>query len=223
MYSPCCSGSRRRTSNNGRAMPKAKPAVLANVNQETRHVRDSLGKGVESMQALQSSAASAAVPSSPCIERALDDRRFLSAFRHYLSMKPVRILLIAPSLDILGGQSVQADRLLGCLAREPSLQVRFLPVNPRLPALFAALQRVKYLRTFITSVLCALKLIGASGRADVLHVFAAGDASFYLAPAPALLLAKLLRKTALTTTTAAWNSCWFDTACSCRSCVWPEL
>ena len=90
-------------------------------------------------------------------------------------MKPVRVLLIAPSLDIIGGQSVQADRLLGCLASEPSLQVRFLPINPRLPRV---LRRVKYVRTLVTELLFFIQLGGEIGRTDIVHIFAAGDSSF---------------------------------------------
>ncbi len=41
----------------------------------------------------------------------------------------VRVLLIAPSLDILGGQSVQATRLLRALRKETSIQVDFQPVR----------------------------------------------------------------------------------------------
>jgi glycosyltransferase involved in cell wall biosynthesis len=105
----------------------------------------------------------------------------------------VRVLLIAPSLRIIGGQSVQADQLLRCLSQDPSIQVQFLPVNPRLPS---ALSR-KYLRTLITLVLYLLRLGASIGRADVLHIFTPGYLAFYLAPAPALLLARLLGKPAI--------------------------
>ena len=44
--------------------------------------------------------------------------------------KPIRVLLIAPSMDILGGQAVQAERLLTRLRQEPSLEMGFLPINP---------------------------------------------------------------------------------------------
>jgi glycosyltransferase involved in cell wall biosynthesis len=102
----------------------------------------------------------------------------------------LRVLLIAPSLNIIGGQSVQANQLLRCLANEPSTQVRFLPINPRLPS---ALSR-KYLRTLITLVLYLARLLANVPRADILHVFTPGYLAFYLAPAPALLLARLFGK-----------------------------
>jgi phenylacetate-CoA ligase len=125
-------------------MLKTKPAVLAQVSQDTRMVRDSA----------------------------------------------VHVLLIAPSLSIIGGQSIQASRLLRYLANEPSVQVRFLAVNSRLPAALS----MKYVRTLISLVLYLARLVGNIGRADILHIFTPGYLSFYLFPVPALLLARLLRK-----------------------------
>jgi glycosyltransferase involved in cell wall biosynthesis len=107
--------------------------------------------------------------------------------------RSVRVLLIAPSLNIIGGQSIQADRLLRCLANDRSVQARFLPVNPRLPSALS----MKYVRTLITLVLYLARLAAGIGRADVLHIFTPGYLSFYLAPAPALLLARLLGKQAI--------------------------
>jgi len=98
--------------------------------------------------------------------------------------------LIAPSLSIIGGQSIQASRLLRYLANEPSVQVRFLAVNSRLPAALS----MKYVRTLISLVLYLARLVGNIGRADILHIFTPGYLSFYLFPVPALLLARLLRK-----------------------------
>jgi hypothetical protein len=34
--------------------------------------------------------------------------------------RPLRVLLIAPSIEILGGQAIQATRLLASLQDEPS-------------------------------------------------------------------------------------------------------
>ncbi len=80
-----------------------------------------------------------------------------------------------------------------CLAKDPSIQVEFLPVNPRLPS---ALSR-KYLRTLITLALYLLRLSASIGRVDVLHIFTPGYLAFYLAPAPALLVARLFGKPAI--------------------------
>jgi glycosyltransferase involved in cell wall biosynthesis len=104
--------------------------------------------------------------------------------------RQVNVLLIAPSLNIIGGQSIQANRLLRCLASEPSVQVQFLPVNPRLPSALS----MKYVRTLITLVLYLARLAVEIVRADIVHIFTPGYFSFYLAPAPALLLGRLLGK-----------------------------
>jgi glycosyltransferase involved in cell wall biosynthesis len=102
----------------------------------------------------------------------------------------VSVLLIAPSLDIIGGQSIQASQLLRCLSNEPSAQIQLLPVNPRpCPAL-----RMKYVRTLITLVLYLARLAKRIRRADILHIFTPGYFSFYLAPVSALLLGRILGK-----------------------------
>src|SRR5947209_7290647 len=107
---------------------------------------------------------------------------------------PVRVLIVAPSFDILGGQSVQAARLLQGLRQEPSLEVSFLPVNPRLPEPFRWLQRIKYVRTVVTSLLYFAKLLARVRKYDVIHVFSASYLSFVIAPTPAMLVARLYGK-----------------------------
>ena len=107
---------------------------------------------------------------------------------------PVRVLIVAPSLRILGGQAVQAKRLIEYLALEPTLSVSFLPINPQLPGPLAHLQRIKYLRTILTSLLYLATLIWRVRRYDIIHIFSASYFSFVLAPTPAILVAKLYRK-----------------------------
>jgi L-malate glycosyltransferase len=107
-----------------------------------------------------------------------------------------RVLIVAPSRRYLGGQAVQAERLLQRFAAEPGLQVEFLPVDPQLPGPLAALQRVKYVRTLVTSVLYWLTLLARVPRADVVHAFSASYWSFLLAPVPAVLAARLFGKRA---------------------------
>jgi glycosyltransferase involved in cell wall biosynthesis len=108
--------------------------------------------------------------------------------------RPVRVLLVGPSLGILGGQAVQAARLLEAFGREPSLEVGFLPVNPRLPGPLALLQKIKYVRTVVTSLAYVASLLWRVPRYDVVHAFSASYFSFLLAPAPAVLVARLYGK-----------------------------
>ena len=111
--------------------------------------------------------------------------------------EPVRVLIIAASLDILGGQAVQAQRLVQHLQNEPSLEVSFLPINPRLPGVLRKLQSIRYLRTVSTSILYCLKLLTQVPKYDVIHIFSAAYLSFLIAPTPAILIGRLYGKKVL--------------------------
>jgi len=108
--------------------------------------------------------------------------------------EPLRVLIVAASLDILGGQAVQAERLIRHLHNEPSLKVAFLPINPRLPGILRKLQSIKYVRTVTTSILYILNLLREVRKYDVIHIFSASYLSFLIAPTPAILVSKLYGK-----------------------------
>jgi len=108
--------------------------------------------------------------------------------------RPIRVCLVAPSLSILGGQAVAAQRLLERLRTVPGLDVGFLPHDPRTNALLRLLQRVKYVRTVATSIAYVVSLLRRLPRYDVVHVFSASYWSFLLAPTPAILIGKWLGK-----------------------------
>lgn len=101
-----------------------------------------------------------------------------------------RILIVGPSLDILGGQGMLAAQLVDAL-RGDGYDVRFLPVNPRFPAPLAWMRRVQGLRTVVNQLLYLPTVAMAAARADVVHAFSASYWSFLLAPAPALVAARL--------------------------------
>lgn len=107
---------------------------------------------------------------------------------------PLRILVIAPSHDILGGQSIHAAQLVKEFGKEPSLQVGFLPINPRAPGFFRHLQRVKYLRTVVTSIIYLFKLMTHIPRYEVIHVSSAAYTGFMLATMPPVYIGKFFRK-----------------------------
>ena len=110
---------------------------------------------------------------------------------------PLRVLMVAPSLDMLGGQAVQAARLLERWSEDPALEVTLLPINPRLPGSLRKLQTIKYIRTIVTSLYYCATLLARVGRYDVIHIFSASYLSFVLAPTPAILVAKLYGKKTL--------------------------
>jgi L-malate glycosyltransferase len=103
-----------------------------------------------------------------------------------------RIALVAASLDILGGQGVQAHILAERL-RADGYEVGFIPINPRFPAPLEGMRRWPYARTLLNQALYFPSLLRLQG-ADVVHVFSASYWSFLLAPLPAILMAKCLRK-----------------------------
>jgi glycosyltransferase involved in cell wall biosynthesis len=109
----------------------------------------------------------------------------------------IRICIVAASLDILGGQAVQAARLLEGLSGERQIEAGFLPINPRLPRALRFLQRIKYVRTAVTMLLYTALLLVRLPRYDVVHVFSAAYLSFLLAPLPAMLIARLYGKPVL--------------------------
>jgi glycosyltransferase involved in cell wall biosynthesis len=106
----------------------------------------------------------------------------------------LRVLIVGPSLRIVGGQSVQAAIILENLRREPGVEVSFLPINPALPGPLGALQKIKYVRTLVTLPAYCAALLARVRSCDVVHAFSASYSSFLLAPAPAILAAKLYRR-----------------------------
>jgi L-malate glycosyltransferase len=105
----------------------------------------------------------------------------------------LRLCVVAPSLGILGGQSVNAQRLIARLAEDPDLEISFLPHDAALPGPFRYLKRIKYLRTLATFVAYIVSLRRLRHQ-DVVHVFSASYWSFLLAPAPAVLLGRAFGK-----------------------------
>jgi len=92
---------------------------------------------------------------------------------------------------------VQAQRLMSRLQTEPSLEIGFLPINPRLPGVLRKLQAIKYVRTIVTSFMYCATLLARVRKYDVVHTFSASYFSFVLAPTPAILIAKLYGKKVL--------------------------
>jgi glycosyltransferase involved in cell wall biosynthesis len=114
--------------------------------------------------------------------------------RGVAALPVVRVLVVAPALDILGGQAVQAARLLEQMRAEPSLEVEFLPINPEFPRALRRWQALKYVRSIRTTALYWLRLAREVRRYDVIHVFSASYLSFLISPTPAMLAAKLYGK-----------------------------
>jgi L-malate glycosyltransferase len=108
--------------------------------------------------------------------------------------RQIRVCHIAPSLDMVGGQSIQAARLLEGLKEAPEVKAELLPINPALPGPLRRLQRIKYARTVVNTLAVLILLIFRLPRYDVVQIYAASYFSFFLTPAPAVLIAKLYGK-----------------------------
>src|SRR6266542_3602424 len=103
-----------------------------------------------------------------------------------------RIAIVAPSLDILGGQGIQAQALLERLGGE-GWPVELIRINPAFPRGFGWVRRVSYARTALNQALYIPSLLRLQA-ADIVHVFSASYWSFLLAPAPAMAVARALGK-----------------------------
>jgi len=111
--------------------------------------------------------------------------------------RAVRVAIVAPSLRILGGQSVQAQRLLDGWRDDERIDAWLVPHNPLPPGPLRPLLKIKYLRTVVTQLCYWPLLVRELVRADVVHIFSASYWSFLLSPVPAVLVAKLYGKPVL--------------------------
>jgi glycosyltransferase involved in cell wall biosynthesis len=100
----------------------------------------------------------------------------------------LRLLLIAPSPDIVGGQSVQASRLMEELAKEPEIDLRFLAID--VPQL-RFIRQLKYIRTLANFIAFNLLIMADVVRADVVHIFTAAYSSYFLWTVPTILFSRL--------------------------------
>lgn len=105
--------------------------------------------------------------------------------------RKIRVLIVAPQLPLVGGQAIQAARILEKIGSEDEIEIDLQPINPRF---FPTLQKIRYLRTILTSIKYNLDLLFRIPKYDLIHIFSASYFSFILAPTPAILIAKLFGK-----------------------------
>lgn len=107
------------------------------------------------------------------------------------SRMPIRILVVAPSLKIVGGQSIQADALIRGLNRERNVEVALAATDPPLPEV---LRRIKYLRTTLKFLLFFPLILMRIWRYDILQVFTPAGPSYFLWSVPAMAIGRLAGK-----------------------------
>jgi glycosyltransferase involved in cell wall biosynthesis len=104
----------------------------------------------------------------------------------------LKIAIVAPSLNILGGQAVQA-KVLSDRLRSDGYEVELVPIDASFPSGTRWLKRLRYVRTLVNEGFY-LSTLHRLGRADVVHIYSASYWSFLLAPMPAIVAARRLRK-----------------------------
>lgn len=109
----------------------------------------------------------------------------------------IRVALVVASLRILGGQAVQAQRMLDGWRNDPQIDAWLVPINPVPPKPFDRLLTIKYVRTLVTQLCYWPLLFRELRRADIVHVFSASYSSFLLSPLPAVIVSRLLGRPVL--------------------------
>ena len=105
-------------------------------------------------------------------------------------MSKLEVAIVAPSLDILGGEAVQAERLLRAWRGDPDIEARLIPINPLPGRLLRRLGNVRYARAFASELAYLPLLVRQVAAADVVHVFSRAYFWFLLAPLPAIATAR---------------------------------
>jgi L-malate glycosyltransferase len=107
---------------------------------------------------------------------------------------PLRVAIVVASCRIVGGHSVQAERLVEAWRVDGAVDPWIVPIDPVPPAPIDRLLCLKYLRTIVTQLWYWPLLVRELRRADVVHAFAASYTSFLLAPLPAVIVGRLFGK-----------------------------
>jgi glycosyltransferase involved in cell wall biosynthesis len=105
------------------------------------------------------------------------------------SRKKIKVLLVAPSMKNVGGQSIQAKRHLDAFAEDENVQIEFVPNNPETP-----FENIKFLRTIFTSIKFWLLLFAKIPKNEIIHIFSSGTTSYIISTLPPLFIGKLFGK-----------------------------
>jgi glycosyltransferase involved in cell wall biosynthesis len=109
----------------------------------------------------------------------------------------MKIALVAPSFRYVGGPAVQADLLLRLWRDDPDVEMRFVSIDPPLPASVAFVESIRGLRTILRQPIYLMNLWRGIKDVDIVHIFSASYWSFLIAAAPAWLMATVLGKKSL--------------------------
>lgn len=100
-----------------------------------------------------------------------------------------KIAIVAPSMRLVGGQSIQANSLIEAFAGDDEVELSLVPINP--PVFF---ENIKILRTIFTSMKFWKLLFQVISKVDAVQIFSAAGSGYLIATIPPLFIAKLFRK-----------------------------
>jgi glycosyltransferase involved in cell wall biosynthesis len=100
--------------------------------------------------------------------------------------KKIKVLIVATSTRVIGGQSIQAKRLLDSFEADANVEMSFVPNNPE-----TVFQNIKYLRTVFASFKFWWSLLRTVYKADVVQVFSSATTGYIIATLPPLAVAKI--------------------------------
>lgn len=89
-------------------------------------------------------------------------------------------------MRVIGGQSIQAKRLLDAFENDSQVEMSFLPNNPE-----TVFQNIKYLRTIFASLKFWWSLLTNIYRFDVVQVFSSATTGYIIATLPPLIISKI--------------------------------
>lgn len=104
----------------------------------------------------------------------------------------IKVTIVAPSMRVVGGQSIQAKRLLDAFADSENVEINFLPNDPE-----NSFQNIIILRTIFTSLKFWWLLLTKIPKIDIVHIFSSGTTSYIISTLPSLFAAKLYGKKAI--------------------------
>lgn len=106
------------------------------------------------------------------------------------SSKKLKIAVVAPSMKNMGGQSIQAARLIEAFAGDSEIELHLIPNNPELK-FFKFLQKIPFVKTLATSLKFWQLLLTQTGKFDAVQVFSSGTTSYIISTLPPLLVSKI--------------------------------
>lgn len=105
----------------------------------------------------------------------------------------LKIAIVAPSKQNVGGQSIQAQRLINAFAGDEKIELKLIPNNPEL-SFFGFLQKVPVIKTLVTSLKFWQILLTQINKFNIVQVFSSGTTSYVISTIPPLFIAKLFGK-----------------------------